>query len=487
MAHPRDDARRKPGKRGVPGGGGYSRGPGPSRAPRPATRRPVPADPRAVVADWAARQMRRFPDLDIDGPDINHLDRLDGAFALAIHDVLVRRWITLQFLVELHITRPWEECPVGVRAALLVGAAQIVGMDRVPVSAAVNEAVGWTRAVAGIRASSVVNAVLRRIAELVIFSETGEREIRESWTDRRDELPLAAGGALALAAPVLPGDANARLEIATSMPRDLLRAWSKSMNALDVRRLALHGLRTAPIILNASHATSPLPPEAIAHAAPGHFVWTGEHPALLELLRSRTDVWVQDPASSLAVESAAHLSPTLIVDACAGLGTKTRQLAATFPGAKIVATDVDRIRLGALRKTFTGHDRVTVIEFDRLIDFAEKADLVLLDVPCSNTGVLGRRIEARYRHSDRAVEGLVSTQRQIVADTIRLLRPRRDGGGSILYSTCSLDPRENEEQARWIVRWHDLDIVREARRLPSGTPGEDAVNYSDGSYAALLA
>jgi 16S rRNA (cytosine967-C5)-methyltransferase len=397
----------------------------------------------------------------------------------------VRRWITLQFLAELHIERAWDECPVGVRAGLLVGAAQIVGMDRVPVSAAVNESVGWVRAVAGIRASSVVNAVLRRIAELCVPGIG--HEVRETWTDRRDELPRAEGGALALAAPVLPEDGNERLEIATSTPRELLRGWSKSMSTLEVRKLALHGLRTGPVILNGAHARAPLPESAAAHTAPGHFAWTGTHDELLDLLRSRNDVWVQDPASSLAVESAAHLTPALVIDACAGQGTKTRQLAATFPNAKIIATDIDLPRLATLRRTFQGQDRVEVIEFGRLIDHVEKAELLMLDVPCSNTGVLGRRVEAKYRFSEKGVESLVNAQRQIIADTIRLLKPRRGGGGSILYSTCSLDPRENEDQARWMVRWHDLDIVRESRRLPQGAPGEDATRYSDGSYAALLA
>jgi len=488
MDHRNDFKHRKPGKRGVPGGGGnFGRRPSFDR-PRghePDHHAHMPRDPRGLVCAWTARQMRRFPDLDIEGPSIEGLDHRDGAFALAIHDIVVRRWITLQFLSELHIQRAWDECPVAVRAGLLVGVAQIVGMDRVPVSAAVNESVGWVRAVAGQRASSVVNAVLRRIAELVVPGEG--HEVREQWTDRRDELPRSDGGALALAAAVLPEDPSARLEIVTSTPREVLRGWAKSMSALEVRKLALHGLRTGPVILNGAHIRAPLPETAVPHTAPGHFAWTGTHDEMIELLRSRNDVWVQDPASSLAVESAAHLTPSVVIDACAGQGTKTRQLAATFPSARIIATDIDLPRLATLRRTFQGHDRVQVIEFGRLIDHIEQADLLLLDVPCSNTGVLGRRVEAKYRFSEKGVERLVSAQRQIVADTIRLVKPRRGGGGgAILYSTCSLDTRENEDQARWIVRWHDLDIIRESRRLPQGAPGEAPTSYSDGSYAAVL-
>ena len=75
-------------------------------------------------------------------------------------------------------------------------------------------------------------------------------------------------------------------------------------------------------------------------------------------------------------------------------------------------------------------------------------------------------------------------QRQIIADAVRLLR--MDGKAAILYSTCSLDPRENEEQARWAQKWHDFEITRESRRLPEGGPGQAPQTYTDGSYAVLL-
>jgi 16S rRNA (cytosine967-C5)-methyltransferase len=179
------------------------------------------------------------------------------------------------------------------------------------------------------------------------------------------------------------------------------------------------------------------------------------------------------------------LSPKLIVDACAGQGTKTRQLAETFPDAQIVATDIDHPRRAALEQAFASGphaERVTVIHHDRLDEWAGKADLVLLDVPCSNTGVLARRVEARYRATEAVVTELQSLQRQIVANAVKLLAP----GGAILYSTCSLDPRENEDMVEWATRWHGFESTRMHRRMPSGGPGEADTTYSDGSFAALL-
>jgi 16S rRNA (cytosine967-C5)-methyltransferase len=289
-----------------------------------------------------------------------------------------------------------------------------------------------------------------------------------------------------LAGDALPEDSLQRLAVATGHPVELLRLWSKSMSLREVRALALHGIIRPPVILNTAHATgAPAADLAEAHSAPGHHVFTGTRAQLVKLLEGRHDLWVQDPASSLAVESVTDLSPKLIVDACAGQGTKTRQLAETFPDAQIVATDIDHPRRAALEQAFASGphaERVTVIHHDRLDEWAGKADLVLLDVPCSNTGVLARRVEARYRATEAVVTELQSLQRQIVANAVKLLAP----GGSILYSTCSLDPRENEDMVEWATRWHGFESTRMHRRMPSGGPGEADTTYSDGSFAALL-
>ena len=74
-------------------------------------------------------------------------------------------------------------------------------------------------------------------------------------------------------------------------------------------------------------------------------------------------------------------------------------------------------------------------------------------------------------------------QRQIIADSIPLLAP----GGRILYSTCSLEPEENEAVALWLGQWHGFGVEAELRTEPTGAPGEPGTRYRDGGYAALLA
>ena len=150
------------------------------------------------------------------------------------------------------------------------------------------------------------------------------------------------------------------------------------------------------------------------------------------------------------------LSPKLIIDFCAGKGTKTKQLAAAHPGARVVAADINARRAAVLRETFAGDGSIEVVPFDTLSDFRGQADLLLIDAPCSNTGVLARRVEARYRFGPEATQSLVDCQRQLVADAIPLLADN----GHLLYATCSIQAAESADLAAWIRRWHRLREVR---------------------------
>ena len=113
---------------------------------------------------------------------------------------------------------------------------------------------------------------------------------------------------------------------------------------------------------------------------------------------------------------------------------------------------------------------------------ARPFDLILLDVPCSNTGVLARRVEAKYRFSARSLRSLVDLQRQIIADSLRLASSR----GWLMYTTCSIEPLENQHQAAWLTQWHPYEAASQESRMPVGTPGEDPASYRDGGYWALF-
>jgi len=430
------------------------------------------------------RLAKRFPDLPIGGVDTEGLDRRDAALARAIEDAAVRRWLTLAHLLGWATRRDFRSLEPRVQGALLAGAAQLFFLDRVPAHAAVSESVAWMKRASGAGAAGLVNAALRALTRLAPEEGADQAAPVPLDPNRRDLLPLPGGGALALRESVFPEDPLERLALVTSHPPALLDMLRDRYGAGAMRSIALHGAARPPVILNTAWASSPLPdaPALAPHATPGHHIYQGDPANLASLLEGRRDLWAQDPSSSMAATLAQGRSPAVIADLCAGRGTKTRQLAAMFPDAEIVATDVDPERRAALARVFKGDPQVRVVRPRETSEWNERVDLALLDVPCSNTGVLARRVEARYRFSDEAAEALVGVQRQILADSIPLLTAR----GAVLYATCSLDPRENEGQAAWMEQWHGFSRATERRILPAGAPGEDASAWRDGAYATLL-
>lgn len=416
---------------------------------------------------------------------VDHLDPRDAALAHAIYDAAMRRWITLEWLLNHFLDSPLTSMEPSLQGVLLSGAAQLAFFDRVPVHSAIDETVELSKSLVRPGAAGITNAVLRRVADSL-----GDRTADPTEGDHpTDRLPLSDGGAVMLQGLSLPDEWRARLGIATSTPAWLLRRWAMRRPRNALRTLAMHGLIAAPTILNTRHAASPVPDTLSAHARNGSHCFHGSREQLAALLSSRTDIWVQDPSSQRPiVEAAARLDqpPSLILDLCAGQGTKTRQLAATFPKARIVASDTDDRRLRTLTDTFAGSEQVEVIAPSQvLLKYHGKADLILLDVPCTNTGVLSRRVEAKYRCDDAQLKRLTDLQRQIIADSIPLLRSR-PSRGRILYSTCSLEPEENQAQADWASRWHPFRIAGFDGVDPTGTPGGPACDYTDGSFWALL-
>ncbi|MBL8757095.1 MAG: hypothetical protein JNK35_01550 [Phycisphaerae bacterium] len=466
-----------------------------SSPPPPAPERVTGDAPRDAAIAAIARHAGKFPNLDLAPFDPPGLEGRDAAFAHAIVDAVLRRWLTLRHVIQTRLTQPFETVEHPLQAALLVGAAQVLLLDRVPAYAAIDHAVEWSKRRVRRGAGGMTNAVLRRVAGLAGAGGPGDAP-RPAYADEPTHLPLPDGSALVLAEPVFDGDPLERLARATGHPRALLDVWSKAHGERAARDLALHGIMHPPTIVRLPAAGVPAdadPTHFTPHRVPGFAVFTGSHAALRAFLETHPDAWVQDPASTLAIESVADLKPRVIVDACAGQGTKTRQLARTFPDARIIASDTDDARRKVLASVFQGHPRVSVWRPERLIDHAGKADLVLLDVPCSNTGVLARRPEAKYRFRPAAIEELEGIQRQILADAIPLLSDDgfsgaggRGGGGLILYSTCSLQPAENAGHIAWAKQWHSFAASRQRQSLPTGGPGRPATEYADGSYSVVL-
>ncbi|HEX2839191.1 MAG TPA: transcription antitermination factor NusB [Phycisphaerales bacterium] len=440
---------------------------------------------RAVACEALARQAQRYPDLLSVELETPALDARDAALAHTIYEAAIRRWLTIAYLTETILGRKWAQVIHPLQGAILTGAAQLLFLDRVPAYAAINESVEWAKHSVSPSAAGLVNAALRGLARAIFESDANpNRRFADTYSLALEHLPLQDGRALVVhsSKPLLPPDTIPRLGIASSHPRTLLMTWAKDFGEEAAADLALHSLVDAPVICNTRFAgggNQVLTP----HRVSGSSVFTGPHDQLVPLLAANPRLWVQDPSASEAVDSVADLAPKLVIDLCAGRGTKTRHLACAFPHARILATDTDAARLRSLREVARFFPTVEVLEFtDVTTNFVGQADLVLLDVPCSNTGVLARRPEARYRTATGQLERLVKLQREILTQGVSLLA----SGGTLLYSTCSIESQENEAQAAWAEQHLPVRMNSRRRTHPAGLPGSPATDYHDGSFSARL-
>jgi len=186
------------------------------------------------------------------------------------------------------------------------------------------------------------------------------------------------------------------------------------------------------------------------------------------------------------VKSGRIASPATILDLCAGLGTKSIQLARAFPVAQVTATDIDSVKLARLqlRAEEVRQKNITATPPEKLTDATAKNrrafDVVLADVPCSNTGVMSKRVQSRWRWPSLDRAQLRSMQLRLIGQAAALVAEK----GSLIYATCSIDPAENGEIVRELKGWR---VVDEQLTLAStGTDAKSPASFYDGGYFAIL-
>ena len=165
--------------------------------------------------------------------------------------------------------------------------------------------------------------------------------------------------------------------------------------------------------------------------------------------------WVQDAAASLPAQLLGDVAGKRVADLCAAPGGKTAQLAAT--GAEVIAVDSSKSRLKRLSENLErlGLSATTVQADASLWEPGEQFDAILLDAPCSSTGTIRRHPDVPYLKSDSDIATLAALQARLLDNAVSLLRP----GGTLVYSTCSLEMEEGEAQiAALLARTDSLRI-----------------------------
>lgn len=355
----------------------------------------------------------------------------------------LRHAIRLDHVLARNAARPIAELDVEVRAALRLGAAQLLVLDRVPPHAAVSETVAALKTVAP-RGTGFVNAVLRRVASAE-----------------------ARSGRVAL-----PPDADAaeRLAVETAHPTWLVRRWSARLGEEVTRGVlvadnedARLDLLVDPRVAGGDAVESALAEAGVVLAtsawAPAGRVVVSGNAAAHPLVRSGA-VAVVDAAAQAICEMVP--ASRVVLDLAAAPGGKTRTLLARGRARNVVALDPNASRARRLAGNLSAGARradVLVVRADaRRPPLRRNAhEAILLDAPCSGTGTLRKNPEIRLRLREADLGGFAEIQRALLESALDLAAP----GGVVVYATCSLEPEENEEVAAAVLaRRGDAAIER---------------------------
>lgn len=416
------------------------------------------------------------------------IDELTGQLSLPPREValaselvmgVVRHRLTLAKVLGAYAVHGWQKVGRELQHILMIGGYQLIWLDSVPAFAAVNEAVDQGRAVGGTKAARFVNAILRQL-----LRDIEHRRIDMGETEPTQTIPIDEQQGLQLRRAVLTDPAvnpTAYLAEATSHPTWLVGRWIRQFGRAQAEAVCRAGMRRPTLMLrpnrlriDAAGLVSRLRADGFeAEALPGGgVVMTGETAGLMHGGAFTSGLFqAQDPAAMRAVQRMKLTAGQTVIDLCAGVGTKTTQMAEALSNeGTILATDKDRARLERLRSNCArlGLNCVETVEIEQIREAAgglSRLDWILVDAPCSNTGVLSRRPEARYRVDDRSLRGLAAIQAEVLDLAAALARPET----RILYSTCSLEPEENEQVAVAFAGRHPgWSLTESELTLPNG-------------------
>lgn len=393
-------------------------------------------------------------------------DERDRALAGEIATGTLRWQGAFDAVIAAFAERPIAKLDGEVVDILRMTAFQLLHLDRIPASAAVNDAVALAGKVGKNSASGLVNAVLRRISRERVHLPLPPRPFREK-----------VAGTLQVPATFRRSEALAYLSTTLSHPEWLVakwldrhgfesaEAWALFDNGPAALTLRANTLRVSRDTLAELLTAQGVETEPTRFASHGLAVRGGN--PLLTPLAGEGLFAVQDESSQLVAELTAAVSGERILDACASPGGKATAMAATMGNCGlIVATDLRGRRVDLLRRTVETASatcvRVVQANVSGVLPFTTNFDCVLLDAPCSGLGTLRRDPDIRWRRSLDELARLAAIQGEMLGRAADVVIP----GGRLVYATCSSEPDENEDVVTQFLAEH-RDFTLAPERIPA--------------------
>ncbi len=380
----------------------------------------------------------------------SYLDSRDRAFMKRLAEGSIERRIELDYYLDHISSLPVRKMKPLIRCLLRMSACQILYMDTVPDSAVCNEAVKLAGKRGFRSLKGFVNGVLRNLSR------------------QKEALPL----------PDENREPVTFLSVKYSMPAWLVQLWLSGYGREVTENMLAGLMRIHPVSLRFSTGLSDREREegeerlrqAGVKITPGPYlpyVCSMEHGEDVRMLPGFEEgiFTVQDVSSALAVEAAQIRETDFVMDICAAPGGKS--ILAAEKAYQVLARDVSGGKTDMIGENIgrMGIRNVEVQVFDATEydeKYEGKADVVLMDVPCSGLGVIGKKRDIKYHVTPEGLETLMKLQRQIVDSSWRYVKP----GGTLLYSTCTIHPGENEAMVKYISEQLPFEPVSLENVLP---------------------
>ncbi len=397
------------------------------------------------------------------------LDARDRSFVSNLFYGVIERRITLDYQLSLYLSKPLKKLKPEVLVIMRMGVYQILFMDKVPDSAAVNESVKLSRKNGASFASSLINAVLRKVSVNGLM-----------LPDENDKINF--------------------MSVKYSCPVWIIKKWIKEYSEEDAFEFVKASIGEPPVYIRVNNVKTTCEKLKESFLQNGIECKDTYNENTLEVLFSGRDIekteeyqkgffHVQDMASQLCAKFLDAKSGHRVFDLCSAPGGKAYTVAEIMQNdGEVLCFDIYENRVNLIKK---GAERLelNIIKartgdaavFNNDLGFADR---VLCDVPCSGLGIIRRKPEIKYKKEEEFSD-LPKIQKSILQNAARYVKK----GGKLLYSTCTLSKAENEDVVKWFLNNNPefkicpLDINGEVCEYTTLSPHK---NKSDGFFIAVL-
>ncbi len=397
----------------------------------------------------------------------DYLETRDKAFIKRLFEGCVERRIELDHHIGNFSSVPVKKLKPLIRNLLRMGVYQILYMDNIPDSAAINESVKLAKKRGFSKLSGFVNAVLRNISR-------GKENLKYPDKDK---------------------DFCKYVSVKYSVPEWICEKWIGTYGKEETEKILAALLEIHPVSLRFKRNLSP---EELKNAVKAiedtgavltgdkrlSYIYRAEHVEGIRNLPGYEEglFTVQDISSCLAIEAAGINPGDIVYDACAAPGGKSI-LASEITGEKghVFSRDLSKEKIPKIEENIERMqaNNIEAKAFDATETDEEmvgKADVLLLDVPCSGLGILGKKRDIKYNASPDGLDEIAKIQWDILLASHKYVK----AGGRLLYSTCTINPEENEKQVERICKELPFKLIGETHQL---LPGKDDC---DGFFYAVL-